>query len=118
MEDWFKYRAWDNEEHYYIPDGETNFCHGLMEFWLGRKDCTLTFEQCTGLKDKSGKLVYEGDIVLFEEGTSEDDCWNDVVIRDKEEGIFRFRDSYNPVSDCVVGKINGNIHENKELVGG
>lgn len=61
--DRFKFRIWCNTSKYYIdnvPDiiSETGDMptHEIIE--PGR-DCIL--EQCTGLKDKNGKLIFEGD---------------------------------------------------------
>ena len=112
MQDRFKFRAWDNKEHYYIPDEETNFCHGMMEYWLDKEDCPLTFEQCTGLKTKNGKLIYEGDIVEVPV------LYNGIPTGKKQRckvyykhGAFNI---YAVKSEYL--KVIGNIHENPELL--
>ena len=114
MQDRFKFRAWDNQERYYIPDEETNFCHGMMEYWLDKEDCPLTFEQCTGLKDKNGKLIYEGDIVEISV------LYNGIPTSQKQRckvyykhGAFNI---YAVKSEYL--KVIGNIHENSELLEG
>ena len=111
MQDRFKFRAWDNKERYYIPNEETNFCHGMMEYWFDKEECPLTFEQCTGLKDKNGKLIYEGDIItgFFN---------NNKVIWDKgrfcvDDGSEVFDELAKLNEECVI---IGNIHENPELL--
>lgn len=137
MQDRFKFRAWDNQERYYIPDEETNFCHGMMEYWLDKEDCPLVFEQCTGLKDKSGKLIYEGDIVevtspeswnIFDEYSNSEILGKGVVVTkpgcafikkndiDGEEKEYYFA-LYSVVEGADV-EVIGNIHENSELLEG
>ncbi len=78
-----------------------------------------TVGQCTGLKDKAGKLIYEGDIVIATKKAV--DC---RFIIDFDYGSFGARHigtntwhSSSTVSFFeLVFKIIGNIHENPELL--
>ena len=139
MEDRLKFRIWDKES--------------FAEFTKPPTQCSLEWcieqaegfdvEQCTGLKDKSGKLIYEGDIVtklyVNPMGTLTDEIDTDFKYEIKfMNGCFgietktcfiplqNFIDyhygDYIPncgnkviYDDCYLIVI-GNIHENKELL--
>lgn len=84
----------------------------------------LELMQCTGLKDKNGKLIFEGDIVrlsndydvinLIAKVVWEDCGWALEYINQKEVGI---KTGGCCITDWTEGKeVIGNIYENPELL--
>ena len=82
-----------------------------------------TICQCTGLKDRNGKLIFENDIVAYldtystENGWAEADCIGKVVW-DDETLSFQVTnrlsaESYEVLDECSV---IGNIFDNPELL--
>ena len=87
-----------------------------------------TIGQYTGLKDRNGKEIYEGDILLL----SDKDTHQELAV--VEHGLYgwtfynpktvlRYEDgshTYKAVENCRfmfgTGKIIGNIHDNPELL--
>ncbi len=114
-----KFRVWDGKEMREPPPlNEWDSHDGYMWSEYGAKGCIMQF---TGLKDKNGKDIYEGDVfdsggkrgsdksaILYEvHWDDEDACWGF-----KQLGGF-----------CLTGGIDkgeigvvGNIHENPELL--
>ena len=82
-----------------------------------------TICQCTGLKDKNVKLIWENDVIAYwdtystESGLAEADCTGQVVW-DDETMSFQVTnrlsaESYEVLDECSV---IGNIFDNKELL--
>ena len=118
MQDRFKFRAWDKNENKYIynveqiaiPDVMEDFVTLFRSVFRGSND-NLTLEQCTGLKDKNGKLIYEGDIVDDGEQYAEIIFDKSCFCYDDGSGFYEDLAFYHTHCEVI-----GNIHENSELL--
>lgn len=113
-----KFRAWDKScDKMYCSDAYDRlkdfFRH--YEFIKSKYPDLVELMQYTGLKDKNGVEIYEGDIVEIEMTRSFVVCWNTAA-------GFRFN-SYMPngLIDNLweaskIGEVIGNVYENSELL--
>lgn len=122
MNDRFKFRVWDKEKNemecdlYDEPgDMQISCINEVFKDYLSNNRYIV--EQCTGLKDKNGKSIYDGDIL-------QDGEQKIKVVFDEERHCFMFEyqytRAYKPISclDVLEGdfEIIGNIHENPDLL--
>lgn len=125
-----KFRVWDcNKGRYRRPhDGEGLFAisqDGFLGIWKDRESADFVddksrfiIERCTGLKDKDGAIIYEGDILEMK---------RHVFL--EEFKVERYAVEYSPMlarwrlgKSCIYlnkdtaaeCKIVGNVHENAE----
>lgn len=127
MQDRFKYRFWDKKaQKWFYFDLET-FPTYEKQIWEALTDGKKIY-QCTGLKDKNGKLIYEGDIVsvkveiqdFFGDDEYYSENYKGEIIFEKGEIVIDVIDTtkhpislYYHAKDCEV---IGNIYENPELL--
>jgi uncharacterized phage protein (TIGR01671 family) len=95
--------------------GETMLLGGWMSEVKLEDLNDVIVEQCTGLRDKNGKLIYEGDIVRISTGFN-------FLSKAVSWGEHRYHIGNTDIILCPMEvecwniEIIGNIHENPELL--
>ena len=76
-----------------------------------------TLGQYTGLKDKNGKKIYEGDILEWEDGFG---IHNDIVVWDEYEWALQYGQEQKWIRSIFItyydAEVIGNIYDNPELI--
>lgn len=119
-----KYRAWSTDKKIMAEVRTLRFTDELVETdkFVERSIEGVKLMQSTGLKDKNGKEIFEGDILAVE---TDDETLNVNVFWDEEHALFMFESKqYNEkealaelLEDCSYPfEIIGNIYENPELL--
>lgn len=116
-----QYRVWDKtNKTYKSPDAPFYLCEdgAILDkhFDIRNKDVKIEFS--TGLKDKNGKLIYEGDIL-------KDNYHNHVIKFDNGSFVMNYYNNEGEERNLLlypqvleVNEIIGNIYENHELLKG
>ena len=128
-----KFRAWSKEHKKLITVRDLKWSAGnnlvsISEREVGNRSwwyniSAITLMQFTGLKDKNGKEIYEGDILRFEYKNMHDgsDLLSYVVYDDKNARFALRALIEQPLIQMGTGtvfyEVIGNIHENPELIG-
>lgn len=143
MNDRFKFRVWSVQDQDYIYFDLTHKDR-ISDFAFFADETTpdydeqikcpdtncwaLILEQCTGLKDKNGKLIYEGDVVRVINQDTKDrpdlqvaNIWVDEydcrwIKFAKEELSWNDFCSLIDYDGTLTIEVIGNIHENPELL--
>lgn len=115
-----------NGEHCYIFSGKLGIINKHFN-WERYEVIPETVGQCTGLKDKNGKLIFEGDIMISPIGRKAIVSfgtykpWSNSDSDDFESWKLSVIGMNN--SECGLGsrcavymKVIGNIHDNPELL--
>ena len=127
--DRLRFRAWDPQKQCYYDDflvrsdGDGAMYSPLEE---GEDEGRLIIEQCTGLKDKNEKLIYEGDVIKVT-NLANKYVLNTPVIWEKDIGAFMVWGNKEKTYGNYIGalmeedddgivhymvEVIGNIHEN------
>lgn len=107
MDNYIDHISWLEDEFYCIGDGIT--------YMVSAEDLELM--QSTGLKDKNGKEIFEGDIVKMSKDVYSEPTYYEVVRH--RGGAYRLESKQHGCelwlrhTDCEV---MGNVYENRELL--
>lgn len=108
----FKFRIWDNRYNRFIRPGEMAFDIFKFDKFFDH----FVFQQYTGLKDKNGKEIYEGDFIKYE----------GMSLEYPFIGVVKFQDcayvAFEEYTGCRIQlgaglklEIVGNVFENPKL---
>ncbi len=103
---------------WFIIEGDTTLDYGVGFPWEVFPE---TIGQLTGLTDKNGKQIFEGDIVRFTNRCMNDDPAYGECVWDTDESAFRFDCGFDLCKwnqEIEDVEVIGNIHDNPELIGG
>ena len=127
----FMVRYFSKQENRYLLNSEIQAIFGMSRLMQKVKDTGLqainvslsgdneelyVTEQCSGLKDRSGKLIFEGDVVDYYDPMADDHYQGVVTFDDNETTAGGYyikgnREGWQSYLDGSHCRIIGNVHE-------
>lgn len=115
-----KFRVYDKEEKCYSDKAfsidQLGICYVQDEdgYWEEIDEERYIVEQSTGLEDKNGEEIHDGDIVRTKNIINRNAMY--FAVRFEDGGFTPFIDTDPDMVELDLLKVIGNIHENPELL--
>lgn len=116
-----KFRAWDKAINEMIPWRMLLNVYNLRNVFIRPETCGLVLMQSTGLKDKNGVEIFEGDIVVNQYGNVGYVAYLQqeagfVAVLKKSDYRLGHRNTGESYDVTTNHEVIGNIHSNPELL--
>lgn len=129
MNDRFKFRLYDKKiKEMIYADNKTQNNINIINYLIYCNNSFIDWDienyalmQCTGLKDKNGNLIYEGDVInIWCKNLTKNQISEVKFCKEKAAFTFDYITDFNNIVPCTMEKtiieVIGNIYENKELL--
>lgn len=122
----FKFRVWDKQQKKYEDIPKLINQKGELVSYTVRDDLSKFYdiEQCTGLKDRNGKLIFENDLIkcptgIYRIAVDDFGLWTVIYNNNPFEEVGEWGDlvkEYAFNQNNVEIEVLGNINENASLL--
>mgnify|MGYP002526414295 CR=1 FL=1 len=122
MKDRFRFRVWDKDRKCFFNDDEVViYPNGEVSFFNADYDfAEIVVNQCTGLKDKNGKLIYDGDLIKSPSNSHVLEVFRYIdgtyMTREYRKDGQNELSVYQFIASDYGIEVIGNIHQNQELL--